>query len=100
MINLIVSILILVLLILLFVKEIRSELKVDLFLNSVIAFIGIISPIVSFVTDKFAFTEVYDYIFIACIVVDIVYTIFFITKYFKQKKEHEIKYDCEEEDEK
>ena len=84
--DMIISIVILVLLCFIFYREIKSDKEVDLFINIVISAVCIGTPLVTFLLDGFKADYIAHYIYIGVIVVAVIFTIYYLVKYFKAKK--------------
>ena len=84
--DMIISIVILVLLCFIFYREIKSDKEVDLFINIVISAVCIGTPLVTFLLDGFKADYIAHYIYIGVIVVAVIFTIYYLVKYFKEKK--------------
>lgn len=85
--SLIISIVILVLLGLIFYREIKSEKEVDLFINIVISLICIGTALFTYFTDGFNLEYLEHIIYLIVIVVACIFTVYYLVKYFKNKKE-------------
>lgn len=80
-----ISIIILGLLCFLFIKEIKSDKPVDLFINVIISLVCIITPLVTFLLDGFKIDYIAHVIYLVVIVVAVIFTIYYLIKYFKNK---------------
>ena len=78
--------LILVLIGVIFYREIKSDKEVDLFMDFIPALIVILSGIFNFKSNDFKFQAISDWIYIVSMVVTIPYVVYFLVKYFKNKK--------------
>ncbi len=84
--DIILAVIILALLCVLFYREIKNTKEVDLFINIVISAISIGSAIITFFQNDFKFGLISDYINIAVVVVAVVFTVYYLVKYFRAKK--------------
>lgn len=84
--DIILSIIILCLLCVLFYREIKNDQEVELFINIVISSISIGSSLISFYQNHFDFNLISDYINLIIIIVAIIFTGYYLKKYFKNKK--------------
>lgn len=83
--DIIISIVILVLLAFIFYREIKSEKPVDLFINIIISCVCIGTPVFTFLTDGIDFGYIAHIIYIVVIVLALIFTIYYLVKYFKNK---------------
>lgn len=83
--DIIISIVILVLLAFIFYREIKSEKPVDLFINIIISCVCIGKPVFTFLTDGIDFGYIAHIIYIVVIVLALIFTIYYLVKYFKNK---------------
>lgn len=84
--DIILSVIILCLLFVLFYREIKNDQEVELFINIVISSISIGSSLISFYQNHFYFNLISDYVNIIIIIVAIIFTGYYLKKYFKNKK--------------
>lgn len=84
--DIILSVIILCLLFVLFYREIKNDQEVELFINIVISSISIGSSLISFYQNHFNFNLISDYINLIIIIVAIIFTGYYLKKYFKNKK--------------
>ena len=87
--DMIISIVILVLLGFIFYREIKSEKPVDLFINIVISCVCVGTPIFTFISDGLDFGYFAHIIYLIIIVVAVIFTIYYLIKYFKNKNKEE-----------
>ncbi len=84
--EIILSVIILLLLGVLFYREIKNDQDVDLFMNIVISAISFGSSIVCFYQNNFKFNSISDYINIVIVFLAVIFTGYYLIKYFKNKK--------------
>ena len=87
--DIIISIVILFLLGFLFYREIKSDKPIDLFINVIISGVSIGSGILTYVIDGFDITKIAHILYLIVIAVAVAFTIYYLIKYFKQKKAQE-----------
>lgn len=83
--NIIISIVILILLCFIFYREIKNEKPVDLFINIIISCVCIGTPIYTFLSDGIDFTYIEHIVYLVVIIVAIIFTAYYLIKYFKNK---------------
>ena len=83
--DMIISTVILVLLCFIFYKEIKSDKPVDLFINFVISAVCIGTPLITYFMDGINFDYIPHIIYLFVMVVGVVFTIYYLIKYFRNK---------------
>ena len=73
----------------LFYKEIKSDQPIDLFTNVVVSGVSIGSAVITYIIDGFDITRLAHILYLIVIAIAIVFTIYYVIKYFKQKKAQE-----------
>ena len=84
--DMIISIVILGLLCFIFYRETKSEKEVDLFINIVISAVCIGTPLFTYLMDGFDIGYIAHIIYLVVIVVAATFTVYYLVKYFKNKK--------------
>lgn len=96
--SLVLSIVIGVLLLVLFIKLIKTKKDNDIFLNVLIPGISIITAVVFWIDSKFTFQYIEDYVYIVDSVLAIAYIILFFIKYCMNNKANNSSVDTNNED--
>lgn len=83
--DIIISVIILILLCFIFIKEVKSDKPVDLFIDIIISVVCILTPLVTFLLDGFKIDYIAHLIYLGVIGVAVIFTIYYLIKYFKNK---------------
>lgn len=83
--TIIIAIIILVLICVLFYKEIKNNKEVDLFFNLITTFIGIGISLFSLFDINFNFKLIETYVYILTIIITLIFTIYYLIKHKKTK---------------
>ncbi len=84
--SLVISLVILGLLIILFVKELKTKNDKDVFMNMVIPGVAIIASLVNWYQTKFSFKDLDSIVYIFVTIISIAYVILFFVRYSKIDK--------------